>query len=130
MPIMRIDMIKGRTQEEVKKILDISYDVMLRAFEAPEGDRYQIVTQHESYEMEILDTGLGIQRTNEILIFSLTTRYRTVEQKKKFYSILAKKLHEEIGIRVEDIMVNLVVNSDEDWSFFSGEAQFLNGDLT
>ena len=129
MPLIRIDMIKGRTEEEIKKILDISYRVMLDAFGAPEGDRYQIVTQHEPYEMQILDTGLGVERTKDILVFSLTTRYRTEEQKATFYKALAEQLHEEIGIRVEDIMVNLVVNADSDWSFFNGEAQFLNGDL-
>lgn len=129
MPLMKIDMIKGRTEAEIKKILDISYEVMLKTFNAPEGDRYQIVAQHEPYEMQILDTGLGIQRTKEIIVFSLTTRYRTKEQKEFFYKELVKQLHESVGIRIEDIMINLVVNSDEDWSFFNGEAQFLNGDL-
>ncbi|MGX7204057.1 tautomerase family protein [Enterococcus pingfangensis] len=129
MPLVKIDMIKGRSNEEIKEILDISYEVMLEAFEAPKGDRYQIVTQHEPYEMQIQDTGLGIERTDEIIVFSLTTRYRTEEQKKLFYKKLVTRLHESIGIRVEDIMINLVTNSDADWSFFSGNAQFLNGEL-
>ena len=50
MPLMKIDLIKGRTKEEIKQILDISYEVMLSTFDAPEGDRYQIVNQHEDYE--------------------------------------------------------------------------------
>lgn len=129
MPLMKIDMIKGRNQEEITKILDISYQVMLEAFGAPEGDRYQIVSQHEEYEMQILDTGLGITRTNQVLVFSLVTRFRTVDQKQIFYRNLVAQLNEELGIRSEDIMINLVVNQDTDWSFFDGEAQFLTGAL-
>lgn len=37
MPLMKIDLIKGRSQSEVKEILDISYQVMLKAFPAPQG---------------------------------------------------------------------------------------------
>lgn len=129
MPKMNIDMIKGRTPDEIKQILDISYEVMLAAFGAPDGDRYQIVTQHEPYEMQILDTGLGIERTDKVLVFSLVTHPRTTEQKVNFYNNLVSELHEKTGLRKEDVMINLVVNSDEDWSFGYGEAQFLTGKL-
>ncbi|WP_251867985.1 tautomerase family protein [Enterococcus malodoratus] len=129
MPLMKIDMIKGRTEKEIKQILDISYQVMLNAFHAPEGDRYQIVNQHEAYEMQILDTGLDFKRTGQVIVFSLVTRPRTTEEKQTFYSQLVKELNEQLGIRTEDVMINLMVNSDEDWSFGFGRAQFLTGEL-
>jgi phenylpyruvate tautomerase PptA (4-oxalocrotonate tautomerase family) len=129
MPLMKIDMLKGRNPEEIQAILDISYRVMLAAFDAPEGDRYQIVTQHEPYEMQILDTGLGIKRTNKVLIFSLTTRPRTQEQKEIFYKQLVTALHDQLDIAPSDVMINLTVNSDADWSFGLGRAQFLTGEL-
>lgn len=129
MPLMRIDMIKGREPADIMKILDISYSVMLEAFEAPEGDRYQVVSQHEPYEMQILDTGLGVKRTPEVLVFSLTSRPRPTAQKEMFYSRLVSELHNKMNIRKEDVMINITINSDEDWSFFGGKAQFLTGDL-
>lgn len=129
MPLMKIDLIKGRTEKEIKQILDISYQVMLNAFHAPEGDRYQIVNQHEAYEMQILDTGLDFKRTGQVIVFSLVTRPRTTEEKQTFYSQLVKELNEQLGIRTEDVMINLTVNSDEDWSFGFGRAQFLTGEL-
>lgn len=130
MPLMKLDMIKDSySTDEITQILEISYRVMLEAFEAPEGDRYQIVTQHEIFEMQILDTGLGVNRTDKVIVFSLVTRPRTVEQKVNFYKELVSRLNENLGIRPEDIMINLTVNSDEDWSFFGGKAQFLTGDL-
>lgn len=129
MPLMKIDMLKGRKESEIKQILDISYRVMLDAFGAPEGDRYQVVTQHEPSEMHILDTGLGFTRTEKVLVFSLTTRPRTREQKETFYRNLVQELSDQIGTRPEDVMINLTVNSDDDWSFGDGKAQFLTGEL-
>ena len=129
MPLIKIDMLKGRTKDEIKSILDISYRVMLEAFEAPEGDRYQIVNQHEDYEMQILDTGLGVERSDQVLVFTLVTRPRTETQKTNFYHNLVSALNTQLGIRTEDIMISLVENTDSDWSFFNGKAQLLTGDL-
>lgn len=129
MPLIKLDMIKGREKEEIKTILDITYNVMLDAFQAPKGDKYLIVNQHEDYEMEILDTGLGIERTDDVIVFTIVSRPRTKEQKTTFYKNLVNTLHEKVGIRKEDIMISLVENTDENWSFFNGEAQFLTGDL-
>ncbi|MEY8626415.1 tautomerase family protein, partial [Staphylococcus equorum] len=126
---IKVDMIKGRTKEEIKSILDITYNVMLETFQAPIGDRYQIVNQHEDYEMQILDTGLGVSRTDDVLVFTVVTRPRTKDQKIQFYKKLTESLNEKLNIRTEDIMISLVENSDEDWSFFNGEAQFLTGEL-
>lgn len=129
MPLIKIDMIKGREKAEIKEILDISYRVMLETFGAPEGDRYQIVNQHEDYEMQILDTGLGVERTENVLVFTIVTRPRTQSEKTNFYQKLADTLHKHTDIRKEDIMISLIENTDEDWSFFNGKAQFLTGDL-
>ncbi|MBN4910278.1 tautomerase family protein [Staphylococcus sp. EG-SA-13] len=129
MPLMKIDIIKGRKKSEIKQILDIAYETMLTAFDAPIGDRYQIVTQHEDYEMEILDTGLGVERTDGVIIFTIITRPRTQQQKVQFYSEIVNELHDKLNIRKEDVMFSIIENTDEDWSFFKGEAQFLNGSL-
>ncbi|WP_305751994.1 tautomerase family protein [Mammaliicoccus sciuri] len=129
MPLMKIDIIKGRKKSEMKQILDIAYETMLTAFDAPIGDRYQIVTQHEDYEMEILGTGLGVERTDGVIIFTIITRPRTQQQKVQFYSEIVNELHDKLNIRKEDVMFSVIENTDEDWSFFKGEAQFLNGSL-
>ncbi|KRG11036.1 tautomerase family protein [Staphylococcus sp. NAM3COL9] len=129
MPLIKVDMIKGRNKEEIKSILDITYNVMLEKFQSPIGDRYQIVNQHEDYEMQILDTGLGVSRTDDVLVFTIVTRPRTKDQKTDFYKKLVNSLNDKLNIRTEDIMISLVENTDKDWSFFNGEAQFLTGEL-
>ncbi|MDR3191411.1 MAG: tautomerase family protein [Lactobacillaceae bacterium] len=129
MPLLRFDLYKGWEKPKIKQLLDITYEVMLDAFGAPVGDRYQIVTQHEPEEFIMEDTGLGFTRTEKFVLLSVRTRPRTQSQKQQFYATLAVRLKEELGIQGNDLMINLMTNSDEDWSFGNGEAQFLTGDL-
>ncbi len=58
-------MLRRRSKEEIKEIMDVSYEVMLETLGVPENDRYQIVTQHDENEMIILDTGLGFSRSHK-----------------------------------------------------------------
>ncbi|THZ74084.1 hypothetical protein D6C85_03686 [Aureobasidium pullulans] len=63
MPLVKIDMIRGvRTPEEIKKLADVVQEVMLDKFAAPARDRYQVITQHEPYELIFEDTGLSIPK--------------------------------------------------------------------
>lgn len=129
MPLLRFDLYKGWDKPELKKLLDVTYEVMLAAFGAPVGDRYQIVTQHEPEEFIMEDTGLGYERSAKFVLLSVRTRPRTTVQKTTFYRELARRYQAELGIEGHDVMINLVTNSDEDWSFGDGEAQFLTGRL-
>lgn len=129
MPLMRIDMIKGRDKAEIKAILDISYKVATDELHLLPRDRYQVVTQHEPEEMVFWDVGLGLERTDKILLFSLTSSPREQIDKEHFYANLVKALHEGIGISPSDVMINITSNTKADWSFGNGEAQFLNGKL-
>ena len=74
MPLLRIDVIKGRSEAELKELLDAIHCAMLAAFKVPERDRYQIVHEHPAAEMRIEDTGLGIPRTERLVMVQVTTR--------------------------------------------------------
>ncbi|WP_068673468.1 tautomerase family protein [Oceanobacillus sp. Castelsardo] len=129
MPLLRFDIIEGRTDEEIKELLDATHDVVVRAFNVPEGDRYQIVSQHRSNEMIIQDTGLGFERSDKVVVISMRSTQRSDKQKKDFYDMLVKELGERCGIEPNDIMINIMTNGAADWSFGFGEAQFLTGKL-
>ncbi|WP_445486442.1 tautomerase family protein [Niallia sp. 03133] len=129
MPLLRFDLIEGRSKEELKKLLDAAHVAMLEAFSVPERDRYQIVHQHPEHEMIIEDTGLGFIRSKDLVLISVTSKKRTPEQKQALYRLLAEKLQEECGISPEDLMVSITENSESDWSFGLGEAQIFTGKL-
>lgn len=129
MPLIRLDVIKGRSKEELKKLLDTVYQVASEEFHLREHDRFQIVTQHDPSEMIIEDVGLGFKRTDKFVMISITSSPRKESDKEHFYARLAKDLQEKCGIDPQDIMVNFTFNTPSDWSFGEGEAQYLNGKL-
>jgi phenylpyruvate tautomerase PptA (4-oxalocrotonate tautomerase family) len=129
MPLLRFDLIEGRSEIELKALLDAAHRAMLAAFGVPARDRYQIVTQHPRSHMIIEDTGLGIERTAKLVVVQVTTRKRKKKQKEAFYRLLCEELERTCGIKPSDVMVTMVENSDEDWSFGQGRAQFLTGEL-
>jgi hypothetical protein len=129
MPLMRFDLIEGRSPEELKTLLDAAHRAMVLTFGVPERDRYQIVHQHSPEHMIIEDTGLDIPRSRNVVVVSVNSRPRTTEAKQKFYAELCRELKESCGIESSDVMVNIVTNTDADWSFGFGRAQFLTGEL-
>ncbi len=129
MPLIHIDAVAGRTPEQVKLLLDAAHRAMLTAFEVPQRDRYQIYEEHAPGHFIVQDTGLDIPRTDKVIVVTVVSRPRSQEAKQKFYAELCRELKDACGIEASDVMVSIVINTDEDWSFGNGRAQFLTGEL-
>ena len=129
MPLLRFDLIKGRDKESLKKLLDVVHAAVVEAFEVPERDRYQIVHEHPADHLIIEDTGLGFNRTHNLVVLTIISKSRPSEKKQRLYALLAHRLETECGIAPSDVLVSIVENTDADWSFGLGEAQFLTGKL-
>jgi phenylpyruvate tautomerase PptA (4-oxalocrotonate tautomerase family) len=130
MPLLYFDLVRGRTPGEVRGLLDSAHAAVVEAFEVPDRDRYQVVNAHSADEIVVLDTGLGFERSERLVIIHVVSRRRTSAQKQRLYSLLADNLHRDCGLDAADLMVAITENGDEDWSFGGGRAQFLTGDLT
>ena len=129
MPLLCFDLIEGRSEGQIDTILDATHEVLVKSFNLPERDRYQIVREHPRSRMIVEDTGLGIVRTPNMLVLQVTTRPRSQAMKQAFYRSLVEKLEAACGIAPSDVLVTFVTNTDEDWSFGLGRAQFLTGEL-
>lgn len=129
MPLMRIDLVEGRSADELQAISDAVHRAMLAAFEVPERDRYQIINELKPSHLVMEDTGLDIPRTHRRILIQVVTRPRPRPQKEKFYRLVCDELEASAGIAATDVMISMVENSDEDWSFGLGRAQFLTGEL-
>lgn len=129
MPLVRIDLQVGRSDTQVRRIADVVQEVMLDVFAAPPRDRYQIITEHPEGHVIVEDTGLGYERTAGVLVVQIFQQGRTEDQKRAVYAQLARRLEEECGIAGTDLVICIVANSQDDWSFGLGRAQFLEGDL-
>nr|WP_244892709.1 tautomerase family protein [Mycobacterium asiaticum] len=110
-------------------LLDAIHEAVVEAFGVPQRDRYQVVRSHPAHEIVAQDTGLGIDRTDALVILHVVSRRRPRELKQKFYERVAAKLAERCGQDPADLIVSITENDDEDWSFGHGRAQFLTGEL-
>jgi phenylpyruvate tautomerase PptA (4-oxalocrotonate tautomerase family) len=129
MPLVRIDVNQGRTAGELRQLADTVHQVMLDEFAAPEGDRYQVITEHPPGQIIAEDTGLGFKRTRDVTVVQVFQQGRSEEQKRAMYRSLARLLEERCGIAPTDLIVSVVANERSDWSFGLGRAQFIDGDL-
>jgi hypothetical protein len=117
MPPLRFDLIEGRPESDVRKVLDVTHEVLLETLEVPKHDRYQVVHEHKRSRMIMEDTGLGFARSDQIILLQVTSRPRSREMKQAFYRLLVERSNPRCGISPHDVVVNFVTNADEDWSF-------------
>ncbi len=127
MPLVRIDLLEGKTPEYGIQIGQIVYQAMLDILAVPKDDRFQVITEHPKTGLQFDRNYLGIHRSDDCVFLQITlNRGRTVEMKQRFYKAVADGLHETLKLRREDVVINLVEVSKEDWSFGNGEAQYVS----
>ncbi|MFK0689120.1 tautomerase family protein [Mesorhizobium sp. IMUNJ 23033] len=129
MPLIKINLLKGRSPEEHEKILDCIHEAVVRAFHVPTADRYQILFEHERSHVRAEDTGLGLFRSDKLIIIEVISRERSAEDKQAFYRFVAAGLSDICTIDPADVVVSVVDNGDADWSFGLGRAQFITDEL-
>jgi 4-oxalocrotonate tautomerase len=125
MPLVRIDLAAGKSENYRRAIGDVIYESMLTTINVPVDDRFQIITEHAPSNLIINPVYLGIQRSPDCIVVQITLNEgRTVDQKRALYKAIADGLHQRIGLRREDLFINLVEVRKENWSFGNGEAQY------
>jgi phenylpyruvate tautomerase PptA (4-oxalocrotonate tautomerase family) len=124
MPLVRIDLRKGKDAAYRQQVGRIVYEAMV-GVGVPANDRFQIVAEHDADNFLFAPTYLGIDHTDDIVIIQITWNLgRTVEQKKALYRAIADGLADRLGLRTDDVFINLVEVARENWSFGKGEAQY------
>lgn len=73
----------------------------------------------------VLDTGLGMDRSERFVLVEIISRVRSRTMKLVLYETLARSLRIQCGIDPSGVMVSILKNSDEDWSFGMGRAQVI-----
>jgi phenylpyruvate tautomerase PptA (4-oxalocrotonate tautomerase family) len=125
MPFARISIPAGKPADYKKTVGDVVYEAMLPTLKAPEGDRFQVITEHSAADLILDPNYLGIARTKDAIIVQLTMNEgRSVEQKKAFFKAVVDGLHDRAKTRREDVFINLVEVKKENWSFGNGIAQY------
>ena len=124
MPLVRIDLIKGRSAEQRQAIGEAVYEAM-HSIGVPTDDRFEIIAEHDPSDFIYPRSYLGIEHTDELIVVQITfNEGRTIERKKALYKAIAERIHKAIGVRLSDVFINLVEVKKENWSFGNGVAQY------
>lgn len=126
MPLVRIDVPQGKPAEYYRAISDVVYDTTINVLNVPKDNRFHVISEHASTNLLIDPAYYGIHRSENAIIIQVTLNEgrAPLELKKVYYKALADGLHERLGMRREDVFINLVEVKKENWSLGNGEAQY------
>jgi phenylpyruvate tautomerase PptA (4-oxalocrotonate tautomerase family) len=125
MPLARIDIPAGKSTAFRTTVGEVVYSAMLSALNVPNNDRFQVIAEHAAGGLVIDADYLGIHRSADAIVIQVTLNEgRTLELKRAFYKAVVDGLHERVGLRREDVVINLVEVRKENWSFGNGEATY------
>ncbi|HKE40323.1 MAG TPA: tautomerase family protein [Casimicrobiaceae bacterium] len=124
MPLVRIDLPQSIDAETAQRIGETINKVMIEVINVPAGDKFQIITRHPPEGRNLTSEYLGIHYSSNMVLIQITLNQgRTVEMKKTFYRRVADDVA-KLGLRKQDVFINLVEVPKENWSFGNGEMQY------
>jgi 4-oxalocrotonate tautomerase len=126
MPLARIDIREDASVELVRIVSEAVYQAMVDVANVPVHDKFQVINRHAADEIIYPQEGyLGLNYTRDLIIIQVTwLSGRSTEVKKRFFHQIADEIHAKGGVRKEDVWINLIDTSREDWSFGNGEMQY------
>ena len=125
MPLVRIDLQKGKDANYRRKAGQIVYEAMVATSGVPKNDHFQVIGEHSAENFVFDPDYLGIHRTSDLIMVQIFfNEGRSVDQKKALYKAIADGLSAELKVRREDVLITLVEVKKENWSFGNGIAQY------
>ena len=128
MPLVRIELARGKSQEWIAALGAAVHAAMVEVLGVPQRDQFRVVTEHERgpgglwYSRDYLD----VARSDAfVLVEIVLSTGRSTEVKQSFFRRTAELVEEGTGLRKEDLMIVLVENQRDCWSFGGGVAQYV-----
>ncbi|WP_010251117.1 tautomerase family protein [Acetivibrio cellulolyticus] len=117
MPLTKISMIEGRTQEEKLKVAEGVHSALVTSFKIPVGDKNIRIDEYKKQDF-ILPEGKSEQYVVvEISAFS----GRSTDAKRLLYRTIVENLR-SLGIKPEDVFILLHEEPLENWGIRGGIA--------
>ena len=111
MPLVRVDMIKGKTSEYKKTVLNCIHEGLVESIGIEDWDRFQRIVE---IPREDFETALG--KTDEFMIIELTLfPGRTKEQKGVAIKAITSRLENSLGIDPTDVFIVINEPPFENW---------------
>ena len=121
MPLTRITVREGMSDARLQQLSALYHQTLVEVFDVPPEDKFQILealpakalVYHPHYQ-----TG---RRDGDFILFQiLAGKPRSTEVKQRLYLRLAERLHADMDIHPDNLMVVIQLNGSEEWSFGRG----------
>lgn len=111
MPLVRIEIIKGKDIDYKKKLLDAVHTALINAIQIEDWDRFQRL-----YEIEDELFERSASKTDKFTMIEITMfQGRTKEQKARIYEEIVKELNERLEIEAADVFIVINEPPNENW---------------
>jgi phenylpyruvate tautomerase PptA (4-oxalocrotonate tautomerase family) len=122
MCVVRVSMLKGRSEAEIATLSHAIDDALVEAYGMERGDTFQVFEQLEPHEL-VFDRHYKVERrTDGFLMFSIVGGPTPDEAKRAFYRRLVELLGQRADVRPDDVFVGLQEQPAVNWSFGAGQA--------
>jgi 4-oxalocrotonate tautomerase family enzyme len=111
MPLVRIEIIKGKSAEYKKSLLGCIHEGLMESIGIADWDRFQRII-----EIDRADFETAPEKTDQFMIIEITMfQGRTKEQKKALIETVTRRLGERLGILPTDIFIVIQEPPNENW---------------
>jgi 4-oxalocrotonate tautomerase len=125
MPLVQISLREGTNPKYRKAIAEGVHRAMIDAIAVPPKDRFQVITEYKAGDLIYDADYLDVKRSDKVVFVQITlSTGRKPGQKRALFKRMAELLAKSPGLRPEDLLINLIEVSWENWSFGNGEAQY------
>ena len=123
MPLVHVTLRKGKSSEFLQKVGNAIHDALVEHAKIPAEDRFQIFHEVEAANIVADPSFAGsnrVDRSDAMLIIQITLNEgRTDAVKSALYADIASRLA-AIGVRVDDVFINLLEVKKQNWSMAAG----------
>ncbi len=111
MPLIRIEILKGKDASYKKTLLDTVHDALAAAIGIPDWDRFQRL-----YELEPECFERAPEKTDHFTMIEITMfPGRTKAQKARIFEEITKELYTRLGINNGDVFIVIQEPPNENW---------------
>lgn len=117
MPIVKIEMLKGKTKEYKKAIFDSIHEAIVDVLKTPELDRKQKIYEFEPENFEV-----GQDMSQDALMIEITAfSGRSYEAKTSLYKMIVGNLKKNPGIEPMDVLIVIKEVPSGNWAIKGGQ---------
>jgi 4-oxalocrotonate tautomerase len=125
MPLVKIHLRRGKSDEYRRSVADAVHEALVTQANVPVDDRFQLIFEHDGGFVIAHPSYGGVSRSDDLILVEITLNAgRSVEVKKNLYADITARLGRDADVRPDDVVINLVEVTKENWSFGKGKATY------